>query len=272
LTAAAESLIFEGQILQNSGLSVSLPIERSRAGAMPAFRVFMQSARLLVAGFGALALLSGCGATRGGPLPYTDLAPPDAPSHEVVIGDDYRVGPLDTLAVKVFQVPDLSGDFDVDMTGSISLPLVGNVKVVDLTAEQVDAKLTQMLGQKYLRNPDVAVQVKASSTRVVTVDGAVNSPGTFPTSRPITLMQAVALARGTSETANPRRIAIFRQVQGQRMAANFDLTSIRRGEATDPRVYSGDIVVVDGSGIKAAQRQILNSLPLVSVFTPFVLR
>jgi polysaccharide export outer membrane protein len=56
------------------------------------------------------------------------------------------------------------------------------------------------------------------------------------------------------------------------MAAAFDLTSIRRGEAEDPRVYSGDIIVVDGSGIKSAQRQIMNSLPLVSVFTPFLLR
>jgi polysaccharide export outer membrane protein len=251
---------------------VSLRIDRSRAGALPAFRVFTQSLRLLVAGFGALALLSGCGTSRGGPIPYTELAPPDAPSNEILVSDDYKVGPLDTLAIKVFQVADLSGEFEVDLTGNISLPLLGNVKVVDLTAEQVDAKLTKMLGEKYLQNPDVAVGLKASSTRVVTIDGAVNTPGSFPALRPITLMQAIALARGTSDTANPRRIAIFRQVQGQRMAAAFDLTSIRRGEAEDPRVYSGDIIVVDGSGVKAAQRQIMNSLPLVSVFTPFVLR
>ncbi|MDB5670720.1 MAG: polysaccharide export protein, partial [Alphaproteobacteria bacterium] len=114
--------------------------------------------------------------------------------------------------------------------------------------------------------------VKASVTNVVTIDGAVNGPGTFPVMRPVSLMQAIALARGTSETANPRRIAIFRQIQGQRMAAAFDLTSIRRGEAEDPKVFPGDIIVVDGSGVKSAQRQILNSLPLVSVFTPFLLR
>jgi polysaccharide export outer membrane protein len=272
LTASAESLISEGQILQNSGFSVSLRIDRSRAGALPAFRVFMQSLLLLVLGFGALAMLSGCGTSRGGPIPYTELAPPDAPSHDLLPTDEYKVGPLDTLSVKVFQVADLSGDFDVDLSGSISLPLVGSVKVVDLTAEQVDAKLTKLLGEKYLQNPDVSVALKASSTRVVTVDGAVNTPGTFPATRPISLMQAIALARGTNDTANPHRIAIFRQIQGQRMAAAFDLVSIRRGEAEDPRVYSGDIIVVDGSGVKAIQRQIMNSLPLVSVFTPFALR
>ena len=77
---------------------------------------------------------------------------------------------------------------------------------------------------------------------------------------PTTLIQAIASAGGVSENGNPRRVAIFRQIGGQRQAAAFDLTSIRRGEAPDPQVYAGDIIVVDGSATKAAQRQILNTL------------
>jgi polysaccharide export outer membrane protein len=160
----------------------------------------------------------------------------------------------------------------VDLTGNISMPLIGNVKVVDLTPTEVDAKLTQLLSQKYLQHPEVSVGVKSSVTNVVTVDGSVNGPGSFPLMRPVTLIQAIALARGTTDLANPRRVAIFRQIQGQRMAAAFDLTSIRRGQAEDPKVYAGDIIIVDGSGIKAIQQQIMASLPLVSVFTPFALR
>jgi polysaccharide export outer membrane protein len=85
----------------------------------------------------------------------------------------------------------------------------------------------------------------------------------------MTLIQAVALARGTREDANARRIAVFRTIGGQRQAAAFDLTAIRRGEAPDPRIYPGDIVVVDGSAIKELQKQVLQSLPLVSIFRPF---
>ena len=255
---------------------MSLRIDRSRAGVSPAFRVFKPVSRLVTAalGLGAVAMMGGCASSRGGTIPYNvqDFGVPDKPSSQIGVSDDYKVGPLDTLAIKVFQVADLSGDYDVDLTGTISMPLLGNVKVVDLTPAQVDAKLTQMLGEKYLQHPDVAVAVKASQTNVVTVDGAVNGPGTFPVSRPVSLMQAIALARGTSDTANPHRIAIFRQIQGQRMAAAFDLQSIRRGQAEDPRVYAGDIIVVDGSSIKEVQRQVLQSLPLVSVFTPFALR
>jgi len=254
---------------------VSLGIDRSRAGALPAFRVLKPFLRLLtlVVGLGAVAMLAGCASKRGGNIPYNvqDFGTPDRPSAAMRISDDYKVGPLDSLGVKVFQVADLSGDYDVDLTGNISMPLLGSVKVVDLTPAEIDAKLTALLGEKYLQHPDVAVSVKGSVTNVVTVDGAVNGPGSFPVMRPVTLMQAIAMARGTSDTANPRRIAIFRQIQGQRMAAAFDLTSIRRGEAEDPRVYSGDIIIVDGSSVKEAQRQVLTALPLVSVFTPFVL-
>jgi polysaccharide export outer membrane protein len=58
-------------------------------------------------------------------------------------------------------------------------------------------------------------------------------------------------------------------VSGQRQAAAFDLQEIRRGQAPDPAVYAGDIIVVDGSRVKAAQKQILSNLPLLSIFRPF---
>jgi polysaccharide export outer membrane protein len=85
----------------------------------------------------------------------------------------------------------------------------------------------------------------------------------------MTLMQAVALAGGTGPDANARRVAVFRQIGGKREAAAFDLTSIRRGEMEDPPVYAGDIIVIDGSSIKAVQKQLLNSLPVLSIFRPF---
>jgi polysaccharide export outer membrane protein len=251
---------------------VSPSFDANPAGSLPAPTAAAPHPRLLllVALLFALALLSACAGSRGGPIPYEpdDFGAPDAPS-AMVLEDDYKIAPLDTLKVTVFQVPDLSGDFDVDLTGHISLPLIGNVKAVDLTTSQLDARLTELLGEKYLQSPDVSVGVKSSSTRVVTVDGSVRQPGVFPVSGPLTLMRAIALARGTDENANPRRVAVFRQIQGQRMAAAFDLTSIRRGQMEDPRIYSGDIVIVDGSSIKAMQRDILQAVPLISIFRPF---
>ena len=216
------------------------------------------------------ALVAGCADKRGGPIAYSpsDFGVPDAPT-VVPLGSGYKIAPLDTLTIKVFKMPDLSGDFEVDLTGQISMPLIGNVAATSLTTAQLDDQLTQKLGAKYLEHPDVSVGVKSSTSRTVTVDGAVNKAGGFAINGPMTLMQAVAAAGGASPEANTHRVAVFRQIDGKRQAAAFDLASIRRGQAEDPPVYAGDIVIIDGSSIKALQKQILNSINVLSVFKPF---
>ena len=215
-------------------------------------------------------LLAGCADKRGGPIAYSpsSFGVPDAPT-VVPLGAGYKIAPLDTVTIKVFKMPDLSGDFEVDLTGQISVPLIGAVTATDYTTAQLDEALTQKLGAKYLENPDVSVALKSSSSRSVTVDGAVNRAGSFPANGQLTLMQAVAQAGGATTEANIRRVAVFRTIGGKRQAAAFDLASIRRGEMGDPPIYAGDIVVVDGSSIKALQKQLLNSLPILSVFKPF---
>ena len=216
----------------------------------------------------AAALLAGCADTRGGPIPYDQsLAAPDAPSLQA-LESNYKIAPMDRLAIKVFKSEDISGEYDVDLAGHISLPLIGEVEAANLTTAELDRRLTEKLGEKYLEHPDVSVSIKQSSGRMVTIDGAVKSSGAFPVAGSLTLLQAIALARGTAEDANPRRVAIFRTISGKRQAAAFDLTSIRRGQAPDPSIYPGDIIVVDGSSVKATERRILQSIPLLAIFGP----
>lgn len=215
-----------------------------------------------------LALLAGCADTRGGPIPYnTTFSAPDAPSLQT-LESNYKIAPMDKLAIRVFKQEDMTGDYDVDLAGHISLPLIGEVEAANLTTAQLDDKLTQLLGEKYLEHPDVSVSIKQSVGRLVTIDGAVNSSGSFPVIGKLSLLQAVALARGPSEDANLHRVAIFRTIGGKRQAAAFDLVSIRRGQAEDPPVYAGDIIVVDGSSVKALQKRLLQSIPFLTVFGP----
>lgn len=224
--------------------------------------------KLAVVGVGLLALAA-CADKPGGPIPYNVALPPPDQVRPLTLEQNYRIAPLDTLTVNIFRQKDLSGDYEVDLTGKITMPLIGAVDAADLTAAQLDQRLTQAYGTRFLVNPDVAVGVKASTRRSVTVDGAVKQSGSFPINSSLSLLQAVALSGGASEDANLRRVAIFRTVAGQRQAAAFDLSAIRRGQAPDPAVYPGDIVVVDGSSIKAAQKKILGNLPLLSIFRPF---
>jgi polysaccharide export outer membrane protein len=215
-----------------------------------------------------LMILSACADTRGGSIPYDKpLAAPDEVTFQT-LESNYKIAPMDKLSIKVFKMQDLTGDYDVDLAGNISLPLIGQLKAANLTTEQLDDQLTSKLGDKYLEHPDVSVAIKSSTAHVVTVDGAVKDGGSFPVGGPTSLIRAIAMAKGTDEDANARRVAVFRTVGGQRQAAAFDLTAIRRGEAPDPAIYPGDIVVVDGSRVKAVQKQILQSIPLLAIFGP----
>jgi polysaccharide export outer membrane protein len=215
-------------------------------------------------------LVSACAGSRGGPIPYNvrDFGVADSPKVSPT-DDAYKIAPLDVLNISVFQVPDISRDYPVDQSGRISMPLIGRVDAVGLSTTELASSIERRLGEKYLRNPNVTITLKESTSRVVTVDGSVKQPGIFPAIGNLTLMQVVALARGTDEYANPRRVAVFRVIDGKRTAAAFDLTSIRRGTDEDPQIYPGDTVIVDGSTMKKAYRDLLQSLPLVAIFRPF---
>lgn len=225
---------------------------------------------MMAAAIAGLIAATGCADKRGGPIAYdsANFGVPDAPK-VVALGDDYKIAPADTLAIKVFKMPELSGDYDVDLTGQIAMPLIGNVAAADLTTAQLDDRLKEKFGSRYLEHPDISVGVKASSRRSVTIDGAVSKPGTFPVTGTLSLMQAVALGGGATPESNIHRVAIFRTIDDKRQAAAFDLGMIRRGQAQDPPVYPGDIIIIDGSAIKAAQKQILTALPILSIFKPF---
>lgn len=212
--------------------------------------------------------LGGC-ASRG-PVPHqvAGFGSPDAPV-VLTADEDYRISPLDTLSIRVFQVADLSGDYQVDLTGNIVMPLIGPVVAAGRNTQSLRAELKRSLEVRYLENADISVSLKSSVNRNITVDGAVSRAGIFPVSGPMTLMQAVALGGGASENANLRRVAIFRQIEGRRMVAGFDLASIRRGESEDPAVYSGDIIIVDGSQLRSIWRDVLSTLPILAIFRPF---
>lgn len=219
---------------------------------------------------GSALAITACAGTRGGSIPYnvSNFGAPDAPA-PIIADEGYKLAPLDVVAINVYQVPDLSKDYSIDMSGRITMPLIGNLSAIGLSTNELATQIQQKLGERYLRDPNVVVALKESKSRVVTVDGAVRQPGTFPAAGRMTLMQTVALARGTDDFANPRRVAVFRSIDGKRMAAAFDLTRIRRGEEEDPVIYAGDTVVVDGSNLRKAQRELFQTIPLLPIFMSF---
>jgi polysaccharide export outer membrane protein len=183
--------------------------------------------------------------------------------------EDYRLGPLDTIDVAVFQEPDLSVKaLQVDASGQIALPLVGSVKAQGMTASELSDALERKLGERYLRNPQVTVTVASSVSQKVSVQGEVAQPGVYQLTGPTTLLDVISLAKGETEVATLDQIVVFRTVNGQRMGAVFDVASIRRGDAPDPVIHGNDLVVVGYSSAKRFWKNIVSSMPLFNVFRP----
>jgi len=198
------------------------------------------------------------------------LPPPDSAGQPTVGSTAYKIGAQDTVEIDVFQIPDLSKTTQVDAAGNVRLPLLGDVQAAGRTPSELAAFVQTELARTYVKDPKVSVTVKESSSRRVTVDGAVVQPGIYALSGPTTLLQAVALARGPDpREANLKKVAIFRQISGQRQAAVFDLSAIRSGAVADPQVYPDDVVVVEASRGRSFLRDLSGALPILSIFRPF---
>lgn len=176
-----------------------------------------------------------------------------------------QIGVLDRLDVIVFQVPDLTfiGDngVRVDESGRIEMPLIGSLQAAGRTPAELGSEIRIQLASRYLQNPQVTVRVTEAGSQKITVDGAVAQPGVFETKGQISLMQAVAMAKGATRVADLESVAVFRNVDGQRMVAVFDMDAIRRGDAADPILQGDDVVIVDTSRLSVAMRDIIAALP-----------
>lgn len=113
---------------------------------------------------------------------------------------DYRIGPEDLLEVSVFDVPELSRAMRVSLSGEISLPLLGAVRVSGLSALEAERLLAELLRQKYMKAPQVTVFVKEYKSDPISVLGAVRTPNIYYIQTRKTLLEVLAMAGGFAET------------------------------------------------------------------------
>ena len=230
---------------------------------------------LLLMAAAAFALLSACGSS---PVRNPNLVqgqPLQAPDSTTATGayeggTDYRIGAQDLLEISVFGIDELSRTVRVNSNGQISLPLIGGVMAGGKTIPELEKDIGSKLKNGYLQDPQVTVFVKEFTSQRVTLEGALNKPGIYPLTGKTTLLQAIAMAQGVDEDrADLQGVLIFRQVDGKRAGAVFDLAQVRNGSMPDPQVYGDDVIVVEQSGSKSAFRRFIQSVPAIGLFRWF---
>ncbi len=157
----------------------------------------------------------------------------------------YHLQPGDLITVSVWKETDLQSEVLVRPDGGFTFPLAGEVEAVGKTVDEIRTVLVERL-KRYIPNPVVTVAVKQINGNRVYVVGRVNRAGDFPLSSPLDVMQAIALAGGTTPFAAINDIVILRRHNGQQQAIHFHYSDVARGRELSQNVQlqTGDTVVV----------------------------
>ena len=157
-----------------------------------------------------------------GMAPSTALAqtasappPPVAPA-----AADYQLGSGDKIRVTVYGEPSLSGEFFVNGSGMVSLPLIGEVKAAALGVRQFQDAVQNALSDGYLKEPRVSVEVL--TFRPFYILGEVEKPGTYPYTSGLTVLNAVATAAGFTYRADKGKVFIKRLGESEERKYTLD--------------------------------------------------
>ncbi len=146
---------------------------------------------------------------------------------------EYTFGAGDQLRVTVFGHEDLSGEFEVDGSGFIALPLIGEVRAGGLAVRQLERAIADKLQPDYLKHPRVSVQVL--NYRPFYIIGEVKNPGGYPFVSGMKVINAIALAGGYTYRARENKVTIIRGADAERAKEPADHNTI---------VLPGDVIEV----------------------------
>ena len=178
---------------------------------------------------------------------------------------EYTLGAGDRLRVNVFPVEEFSGEYQILVDGTLSLPIVGNIQVQGLTLTQLTEFLTQQYRQ-YVKRPVITVSLTAPRPLKLAIAGEINSPGSyllpveggqkFPT-----LTQLIQQAGGLTTVADLEKVEIQRQFKGQTLVLNLNLWDLlKEGQLQqDITLRDGDqIIIPTQETVNPAQTRLLS--------------
>ena len=156
---------------------------------------------------------------------------------------EYRVGNGDVLQISVWGESQLSERVMVRPDGKISLPLISDVKVGDMTVRDAGTLLTEKFSA-FLKHPQITVLVAEVHSKLVYVTGEVQRPGAYPLLAPTNVVQLIARAGGVTPFAKTKKVCVLRKGSNTRLPVNYK--ALLEGHRTEQNVElaSGDTVVI----------------------------
>ena len=175
------------------------------------------------------------------PQPDAVKAPSPSPA-----SDEFVIGPGDVLAINVWKEAEISKVLTVRSDGRISLPLIGELQSSGLTPRQLEGEITKRL-KDYVADPAVTVVVQEIHSQKINVLGMVGHPGSFPLTKPMTVVDAIATAGGFRDFAKQKDLYVLhKEASGKQTRVPFNYKDVIKGLHPEQNIelQSGDTVVV----------------------------
>ena len=211
----------------------------------------MQLATKPLAVFAAFAFsLAGQGRAQSADTSPPDSSPPRAPAEAATVSatsPQYILRQGDVVQVKVYQEEDLTSVSRIGREGTITMPLLGSVKVVSNSLEQATIIIRDLLSKDYLVDPQVNLNVTEFAKRRYTVLGQVQRPSTYdmPPDESVSLLQAIATAGGYTRIGNPRKITVQRTVRAESKVLRLDAEAMALDKKGKPfEILPDDVIIV----------------------------
>jgi polysaccharide biosynthesis/export protein len=167
--------------------------------------------------------------------------------HSGIAAADVPLGPGDVVKISVFGNDDLKLETRISEAGSITFPLIGEVRVGGLSTGQAETKIADMLDKGgFIRSPQVNILVSEMQSQQVSVLGQVNMPGRYPVDGKRSLTDIIAVAGGLTEEAGDT-VVLVRTRDGKTTKDKIDMDELMRSSdpSKNPQLTTGDSVYVE---------------------------
>jgi len=157
---------------------------------------------------------------------------------------EYKIGPQDLLEITVFGLDEMNKTVRVSEDGNITLPLLGEIEVQDLTKSEVEQKLARLLEEKYLQDPQVTIFISEYQSKRISIIGAVSEPGRYELLGRQTLLHMIAQAGGMTDQAGEEIIVVREKEDGTSKSLRISLDDlVLKGDSSlNIPLEPGDIV------------------------------
>ncbi len=202
-----------------------------------------------------VALLNGCATTATTKASEETVSPASEEAPKEVRITEFILGPGDKIEIMVYRNEDLKRTVQIDTSGKITYPLVGDIQAGGLSIFQLRDKIRDGLS-KYIINPQVSVGVTAVQSQKVIVLGEVNNPGLFALDSPLTTLEAISKAGGFTLDAKQKNVLLIRGglEKPELITLNIDSIFSEHNMSQNVHLQNGDIIYVPATFIANVSR------------------